>query len=110
MRDFAPVVGRSVAVIATPEASRDLQQLCKHFRHKRPCDLRRTIGRSNFPSANDRLEADDSVLKLSLATAEAGQMAALQDVVACHLLRFASRNPPNIEWRNVELETEDVFS
>jgi hypothetical protein len=50
------------------------------------------------------------VLKLSLATAEAGQMAALQDVVACHLLRFAFRNPPNIEWRNVELETEDVFS
>jgi uncharacterized protein len=108
MRDFAPVVGRSVAVIATPEASRYLQQLCKHFAHKRPVTFDERSGRIEFAIGECRLDADDSVLTLSLATGEAGEMAALQDVVARHLLRFAFRNPPNIEWRDIEPETKDV--
>jgi uncharacterized protein len=45
--DEATVV-RSAASVATPHASRYLQQLCKHFAHKRPASFDARRGRIAF--------------------------------------------------------------
>jgi uncharacterized protein len=89
-----------VAKVATPEASRYLQQLCKHFGHRLPVTFDERSGRIEFPFGECRLNADedDGPLTLSLATPSVRQLEELQDVVARHLLRFAFREPPEIAW------------
>jgi hypothetical protein len=97
----SPVVAdvRSVAEIATPNASKYLQQLCKHFRHKRPVAFDERSGHIAFAAGGCDLEATEGMLKLSLATPDVAQMEQLQDVVARHLLRFAFREELQAEWR-----------
>lgn len=89
---------RSSAEIATPNASRYLQQLCKHFAHKRPVEFTPLEGRIAFSSGDCRLEAVDGRLTMSVAAAGAEDLAELQDVVARHLERFAFREPLDIAW------------
>jgi len=91
----------SVAEIATPNASRYLQQLCKHFAHKRPVTFDPQTGSIAFASGECRLEAADGVLTLSLAAPDAVFLEQLQDVVARHLVRFAFREEIRIAWRAV---------
>jgi hypothetical protein len=101
MTEHSPILAavRSNAEIATPKASRYLQQLCKHFQHKRPVTYDDRAGQIVFPIGDCRLDADDAVLRLSLAAPDSAKMAQLQDVVASHLLRFAFREEIQIEWR-----------
>jgi len=98
MTDQSPAV-HSFAEATTPEASRYLQQLCKHFQHKRPVTFDERSGYIDFPAGNCRLSATADMLTISLAAPDDARMTELQDVVARHLLRFAFRDPPNIEWR-----------
>jgi hypothetical protein len=100
MNEHSPITPaiRSVAEIATPSASRYLQQLCKHFAHKRPVTFDERSGQINFSVGECRLEANEGVMKISLASPEIAEMAQLQDVVARHLLRFAFREEMRIEW------------
>lgn len=90
---------RSLAEVATPNASRYLQQLCKHFAHKRPVSFDAQSGRIAFVIGECRLKAGGGVLTLSLTAREASQMDQLQDVVARHLLRFAFREDMQIDWQ-----------
>ncbi len=90
---------RSVAEIATPNASRYLQQLCKHFAHKRPVTFDPTSGSIILSSGECRLEAGEGVLKLTVSTPDSSQLEQLQDVAARHLVRFAFREEMRIEWR-----------
>jgi hypothetical protein len=92
-------ISQSVAEIATPKASRYLQQLCKHFQHKRPVTFDERSGQISFSIGDCRLDAGDEVLKLSLAASDASQMEQLQNVVARHLVRFAFREEMTIDWR-----------
>ena len=104
MTSPSPTAVQSVAEVAIPEASRYLQQLCKHFQHKLPATFDERSGRIEFSIGNCRLDADEGTLRLSLSTPDARRMGELQDVVARHLLRFAFRDPPKIEWRGVDIE------
>jgi hypothetical protein len=102
MTSQSPAAVQSVAEVATPDASRYLQQLCKHFGHKLPVTFDEQSGRIEFSIGECRLDADEDegVLTLSLSTPSVHQLEELQDVVARHLLRFAFRDPPQIEWRD----------
>jgi len=95
---IAPAV-QSVAEIATPNAARYLQQLCKHFQHKRPVTCDQRSGQIEFSIGDCRLDAGEGVLKLTLAAPDASDLEQLQDVVARHLLRFAFREEIQIGWR-----------
>jgi hypothetical protein len=90
---------RSIAAVATPNASRYLQQLCKHFQHKLPVTFDPHAGQVTFSMGEWRLEADESLLKLSLAAPDSDQLEQLKDVVERHLLRFAFREEMRIDWR-----------
>ncbi len=88
----------SVADIATLNASRYLQQLCKHFGHKLPATFNEHSGQVTFTIGVCNLSATAGTLKISLAAADDERMTQLQDVVARHLLRFAFREKIAIDW------------
>ncbi len=98
MTDQSPSVN-SVAEIATPNASRYLQQLCKYFAHRVPASFDTATGQIEFPTGACHLDAGDGLLKLSLASPGSAGMTRLQDVVARHLLRFAFRERMQIDWQ-----------
>jgi hypothetical protein len=102
MTGSSPTEGiRSVADVATSNAGRFLQQLCKHFQHKRPVSYDARSGHIAFAIGECRLAADDGVLKLALVAPDASQLDQLQDIVARYLLRFAFREEMRINWRRV---------
>ena len=88
----------SVASIETERATIYLQQLCKHFAHKLPVEFTPETGQIKFSIGTCRLEAKDRVLTLRAEAADTSGLEQLQGVVDRHLLRFAFREPPKIEW------------
>jgi hypothetical protein len=91
----------SVATIATPNASRYLRQLCEHFQRRLPVSFDPRSGQIVHPAGECRLVAGEDVLMLLLVAPGAGQLGQLKDVLARHLLRFASREDMLIVWRPV---------
>ena len=91
----------SVAAVATPKASRYLQQLCKHFGHKIPATFDQQAGRIDFTIGACRLDAGAEVLTLHLTAPDGERLAELQEVVGSHLLRFAFRDGLQVDWREV---------
>ena len=89
----------SEARIALDQPARYLGQLCKHFAHKLPVTLEEARGSIAFPMGTCRLEAAEGLLLLHAEADGAEALERLQDVVGRHLLRFAFRAPPTIDWR-----------
>jgi hypothetical protein len=89
----------AVAEIETEHASRYLQQLCKHFQHKRPVTFGPHSGQIDFPVGECRLAAESDMLTLRLKAGSEEDMQRLKDVVARHLVRFAFREEMTIDWR-----------
>lgn len=90
---------RATTDIGTEHASRYLQQLCKHFAHKRPVSFDETSGQITLMSGECRLQADDTKLAITVEAPDASQLEQLQDVVIRHLERFAFREELKVEWR-----------
>lgn len=91
---------QSHAEIATPRASRYLQQLCKHFAHKLPVTFDPQVGKISFSIGDCDLSADEDRLRLNLTAADGSQMTQLKDVVVRHLVRFAFREDMAIAWQD----------
>jgi hypothetical protein len=90
---------RAEAQIATPHASKYLQQLCKHFQHKLPASFDEATGAIAFPMGETRLAADPETLRLALEARSEQDLESLKDVVARHLVRFAFREALEVQWR-----------
>lgn len=88
----------SQARVATPLASRYLQQLCKHFAHKLPVTFDPRQGRIEFTLGVCELEADAATLAMRAEAPDPEALARLEEVVARHLERFAFREQPQIAW------------
>jgi len=91
----------SRAVVSTAKASRYLQQLCKHFQHKRPVAFDRHAGEITFSIGICRVNADADTLTLALTAPDDDQIAQLEQIIARHLLRFAFREDMQIDWRRI---------
>ena len=91
---------KSEAAITTEQASRYLQQLCKHFAHKRPVTFDEHAGEISFSVGDCRLKAEDHTLRLSLTAPNAEDMEQLKDVVVRHLVRFAFREELQVDWQD----------
>lgn len=88
---------RSTATVSTANASRYLQQLCKHWGHRFAVEFDPASGSIDFGGGEMlSLTAGGETLTL---TAEAGDLSALERVVADHLQRFAFREELRIDWR-----------
>ena len=78
--------------IATPAASKYLQQLCKHWSHKFAVDF--TPDKGRVPFADDRaatFEATPDTLTMRIEAADAETLERLEGVVVEHLKRFSFR-------------------
>ena len=94
---------QSTAEIFTANAELYLAQLCKHFRHKLSVTYDERSGLIAFPVGDCSLRANDEVLTVSAEAADHPQLAALQEVVERHLLRFAFREAIHVDWRTTRL-------
>jgi len=87
----------STANLTTPNASRYLQQLCKHFGHKVPVTFTPTDGQVDLPFGACRLTADDQTLNM-VVEGDTATLPKLEQFVGSHLERFAFREKPTITW------------
>ncbi len=78
----------SSSTVQTRHASRYLQQLCKHFRHKIPVEFEPEAGVCRFPFGIARLQADGVGLRVEVEAPDNDQRARTQEVIEVHLLRF----------------------
>jgi hypothetical protein len=87
--------------IPTDEASRYLQQLCKHWSHKFAVTFTPTEGRVPFSeNAVCTMSATADALKLRVEAANDADAARMAEVVINHLQRFAFRAPLVVpDWR-----------
>jgi hypothetical protein len=82
----------SNARVVTSNASRYLQQVCKHWSHKFAVQF--TPERGRVPFAEDRVcsfVAEPQALVVHLEAPDEGTLVRLQGVVADHVKRFAFR-------------------
>lgn len=90
------------STVTTTNASRYLQQLCKHWSHKFSVEFDAANGSVALPSATLTLGATESQLVLTLDAPESAELPRLGEVVADHLRRFAFREDLAIDWRPSE--------
>ena len=88
----------TTATISTPNASRYLQQLCKHFGHKVPVTFTPEEGRVTLPFGTCHLVAVPDALTLT-AVSEIADLPRLERFFGDHLARFAFRENPAIQWQ-----------
>ena len=89
---------QAIAHVPTANASRYLQQLCKHWSHKFETEFDAAAGRIAFPAAALHLSAAPDALTLTLSAADAAIVARMESVVAEHLKRFAFREELAVDW------------
>lgn len=89
----------SLADVATANASRYLQQLCKHWSHRFAVTFDANSGKVPFSDTAELvLKANGDVLSLRL-DASADRLPTLEEVVSDHLRRFAFREELRIDWQ-----------
>lgn len=84
--------------IATPHASRYLQQLCKHWAHRFETQFTPSEGRVALPLGPTQLKADATTLTIDVSAKDESDLATLRDVVARHVDRFAFRETLRYDW------------
>ena len=80
-----------VGNFATPNASKYLQQLCKHFAHKIEVNFDETSGRIPFTLGVAEVSATVDALQVRFAEVADDQRADAKSVIDRHLERFAFR-------------------
>jgi hypothetical protein len=101
----------STVRVPTAQASRYLQQLCKHWRHNLAVEFDETRGTVTFPrntrgadwpgDATLALRAHADGLECRLEASAPGQREALKGAVARHVDRFAFREAPlAFDWHD----------
>ena len=93
----------TTARVPTANASRLLQQLCKHWGHKFDVTFDASKGTVTFPAAHLSLAAEPDALVVTLSEEAAGDDARMRGVVESHLDRFAFREAPlSFAWMDAE--------
>lgn len=88
----------TTAIVATENASRYLQQLCKHFAHKVEVQFTPNAGTVSLPFGTCDLSADAKHLTLR-GSAKPLQLEKMERFLDDHLARFAFRENPTITWQ-----------
>ncbi|MES2172893.1 MAG: DUF2218 domain-containing protein [Pseudomonadota bacterium] len=88
------------ASVPTTNASRYLQQLCKHWSHKFETDFSPEKGVIAFPMGPIRMAAQADALVVTLEPNEDADVEKFKQVVADHLDRFAFKEAPlPFDWQ-----------
>lgn len=84
----------STAHVPTANASKYLQQLCKHWSHKLDVEFDERAGTVRFADGMAKMSAAESELVVTVEAESEETVGRLKDVVARHLDRFAFREAP----------------
>lgn len=88
------------ANVPTTNASRYLQQLCKHWSHKFETDFSPEQGVIAFPMGPIRMAAQPEALVVTLEPNADADVERFKQVVADHLDRFAFKEAPlPFDWQ-----------
>lgn len=88
------------AAVPTENASRYLQQLCKHWSHKFDVTLDAEKGEIAFPMGPIRMTAEAGALIVAISPTADTDVERFKQVVADHLDRFAFREAPlTFDWK-----------
>ncbi|MBV9833728.1 MAG: DUF2218 domain-containing protein [Alphaproteobacteria bacterium] len=101
----------STVRVPTPNGSRYLQQLCKHWSHNLPVTFDPTHATVTFPrnargadwpgDATLTMQADGAGLDCRIEASAEGQLEALKGALARHVDRFAFREAPlAYDWQD----------
>lgn len=83
----------------TPNASKYLEQLCKHFAHKVNVTHEGANGTVALGTGPTTLKAADTVLTIEVTAANAAALEEARDIIDRHLARFAHREGfENMLW------------
>jgi 4-hydroxy-2-oxoheptanedioate aldolase len=83
----------------TENASRYLQQLCKHWSHKATAEFDAAQGSITFDTGNRvTMTASADQLEITATTGPRGDLTRWKQVITDHLVRFAFREELSIEW------------
>ena len=86
----------------TPNASKYLQQLCKHFGHKRPVEFDETEGAVTFDFTTAQISADAERLTVVMELEDPETEERARMVIDKHLERFAFREDfKAMDWAKV---------
>ncbi len=86
------------ACVPTGNASRYLQQLCKHWSHKFAVEFDPAHGVIHLPGTDCILDAGPDALRLELQASDPDVLPRMSGVVADHLKRFAFREELTVAW------------
>ena len=96
-----PIVSANVP---TANASKYIQQLCKHWSHRLEVDLSEQKGVVRFPDAVVTLVVQPDDLTVTIDAQEKETVERIKGVVASHLDRFAFREAPlKFDWSEPEV-------
>lgn len=88
------------AHVPTPNASRYLQQLCKHWSHKFDVTFDAEQGLIPFPMGPIRMKVEPEALVVTIEPKADADVERFKQVVADHLDRFAFREAPlTFDWQ-----------
>lgn len=87
-------MAKSSALVPTGNASKYLQQLCKHWSHRLDVTFDETHGRVKFQDAVATMDARDDGLDVVVEADAAETVERIKGVVSSHLDRFAFREAP----------------
>ena len=92
-------MAETTARVATQNASRYLQQLCKHWAHKLDVTVTPEEGTVRFPEAVAVMRAEPELLVVGIMAADPLVLERMKGVVATHLDRFAFKEAPlGFDW------------
>jgi hypothetical protein len=84
----------------TPNASKYLQSLCKHFAHKVSVDYDDKAGKADLPPGPATLQADSAGLDIQVTGPDQEGLNRAKHIIEDHLLRFAFREEPEaLTWK-----------
>lgn len=91
----------STAYVQTANASRYLQQLCKHWSHRFTVDFTPEEGSIDFGDGEGTVElaASPTQLRVQVSIEDSGDLPGLERVVAEHLARFGFREELIFDWQ-----------
>ncbi|WP_353643221.1 DUF2218 domain-containing protein [Mesorhizobium sp. WSM2239] len=85
----------------TPNASKYLQQLCKHFAHKMEVAYGDGYGQCRFSCGTATMNAGLEALDITVEASDAGALTETKQVIESHLVRFAFReNLQPLAWQD----------
>jgi len=93
-------MSESQAVVLTTSGSRYINRLCKHWQHKLNVSHDEHQGRVTFDGGVCHMRAEADALHLQLAAEDEATRERLEEVVALHLERMASRESLDIVWES----------